>query len=55
MPPYDSWNKIDEDEDEELQDTPVRLLITGFRTGFTAPIIVSRWQERRDFILYRLL
>ena len=40
MPPFDSWNKIDEDEDEELLDTPVRLLITVFRTDFTTPIIV---------------
>ena len=23
MPPYDDWNKIDEEEDEELQDTSV--------------------------------
>ena len=23
MPPYDDWNKIDEDEDEELQDISV--------------------------------
>lgn len=26
MPPYDDWNKFDEDEDEELQDTSVRAL-----------------------------
>lgn len=24
MPPYDDWNKIDEEEEEELQDTSVR-------------------------------
>jgi len=24
MSPYDDWNKLDEDEDEELQDTSVR-------------------------------
>lgn len=23
MPPYDDWNKIDEDEEEELQDASV--------------------------------
>src|SRR6266511_2392446 len=26
MPPYDDWNKIDEEEDEELQDTSVTEL-----------------------------
>ena len=26
MPPYDDWNKIDEEEDEELQDASVILL-----------------------------
>jgi hypothetical protein len=29
MPPYDDWNKFDEDEDEELQDTSVRTLAIG--------------------------
>jgi hypothetical protein len=29
MPPYDDWNKFDEDEDEELQDTSVRVLAIG--------------------------
>lgn len=24
MSPYDDWNKLDEDEDEELQDSSVR-------------------------------
>jgi hypothetical protein len=26
MAPYDDWNKLDEDEDEELQDSSVRAL-----------------------------
>jgi len=26
MSPYDDWNKLDEDEEEELQDTSVRAL-----------------------------
>ena len=26
MPPYDDWNKLDEEEDEELQDNSVRAL-----------------------------
>lgn len=26
MPPFDDWNVIDEEEDEELQDTSVGLL-----------------------------
>lgn len=26
MAPYDDWNKLDEEEDEELQDTSVRML-----------------------------
>jgi len=26
MPPYDDWNKIDEEEDDELLDTSVTLL-----------------------------
>ena len=25
MPPYDDWNKIDEEEDDELQDTSVSM------------------------------
>ncbi len=25
MAPYDDWNKVDDDEDEELQDTSVSL------------------------------
>jgi hypothetical protein len=29
MPPYDDWNKFDEDEDEELQDTSVRAFPIG--------------------------
>jgi hypothetical protein len=29
MPPYDDWNKFDEDEDEELQDTSVRVYLIG--------------------------
>ena len=26
MAPYDDWNKADDEEDEELQDSSVRLL-----------------------------
>lgn len=26
MAPYDDWNKIDDDEDEELQDTSVSTM-----------------------------
>jgi hypothetical protein len=26
MAPYDDWNRIDDEEEEELQDTSVRLL-----------------------------
>ena len=29
MPPYDDWNKLDEEEDEELQDNSVRALSSG--------------------------
>lgn len=25
MPPYDDWNKIDEEDEEEVQDTSVSL------------------------------
>lgn len=28
MPPYEDWNKIDEEEDEELQDASVSILNT---------------------------
>lgn len=29
MPPYDDWNMIDEEEDEELQDSSVSRGLSG--------------------------
>ena len=29
MPPFDDWNVIDDEEDEELQDTSVSLSLLG--------------------------
>lgn len=34
MPPYDDWNKIDEDEDEELQDISVSTWLQQNKTRF---------------------
>lgn len=59
MPPYDDWNKIDEEDEEEVQDTSVSLFGNFvFSHVFTHILYVTivLWREkRRDFVLYWLL
>jgi hypothetical protein len=58
MPPYDDWNKIDDEEDEELQDASVSY--SGVATPMAAThllyslvyCIASGDQEGRYSILY---
>lgn len=55
MPPYDDWNKIDEEEEEELQDTSVGFWsLESCIQAYTWLEDVRR-EERRDSLLYRLL
>ena len=35
MPPYDDWNKIDDEEDEELQDASVSTWLQQTGRGLT--------------------
>ena len=42
MAPFDDWNKIDEDEEEELQDSSVRSIrATSGRHGITEYWLLS--------------
>lgn len=49
MAPYDDWNKVDEEEDEELQDFSVRLDVHFL--GHIL-IILQYLEGRRDVILF---
>jgi hypothetical protein len=52
MPPYEDWNKIDEDEDDELQDTSVSAMNTS-RLGHLNPWhAVFRREEGRYPLLH---
>jgi len=51
MPPFDHWDKLDEDEDEELQDTSVRpLFITTSPVPLT--LTIQYFEGKRDVILF---
>lgn len=41
MPPYDDWNRIDDEEDDELQDD-VRIMSVHQRTILTYTPSISR-------------
>jgi len=50
MPPYEDWNKLDEEEDEELQDNSVRALAVP-------PLVVANpsvqlFEKSHDVILF---
>jgi hypothetical protein len=48
MAPYDDWNKIDEEEDEELQDTSVSGADDArFYDRLTAMIFLSTLKGRK--------
>lgn len=51
MPPYDDWNQIDEEEDEELQDSSVGL--PNEIGGVTCELILLQaFESKRDVILF---
>ena len=53
MAPYDDWNKIEDDEDEELQDYSVRYIaIEASEITSIFGHVALRRQERRDPILH---
>jgi ATP-dependent DNA helicase 2 subunit 1 len=54
MSPYDGWNNLDEDEDEELQDTSVRALLQ-LAPRFRLTIGLPQYFERKhDVILFAI-
>ena len=50
MPSYDDWNKIDEEEDEELQDVSVSTWLQANRTRFDS--LNQIYEAKRDVILF---
>lgn len=55
MSPYDDWNHLDEDEDEELQDTSVRTPAIGSTATNRTHISSLQFFERKhDVILFAI-
>ncbi len=55
MAPYDDWNKLDEEEEEELQDNSVRALFDfQWQPTSVSPIAVLREESRCHLVCYRL-
>ena len=52
MPAYEDWNKIDEDVEEELLDTSVRLDWLPDRRILPQPVSDLRREERCDSLLH---
>lgn len=55
MAPYDDWNRLDEEEDEELQDTSVSVHHISSNDKVELSCQVLRRKERCYIIRYRLL
>jgi ATP-dependent DNA helicase 2 subunit 1 len=54
MAPYDDWNKVDEEEDEELQENSVRsLVIVWWPTRLTISIL-QYFERKHDVILFAI-
>lgn len=53
MPPYDDWNKIDDEEEEEIQDASVSRLDARCSVLLSHYEVLRR-EERRHPVLYRL-
>jgi hypothetical protein len=56
MAPYDDWNKLDEEEEDELQDNSVRSLsYPPVAPDLISPITAFREKSRCHLICHRLL
>lgn len=51
MPPYEDWNNIDDEEDEELQDASVSYHFWGNISVFL-DLYVQQFEGKRDVILF---
>jgi ATP-dependent DNA helicase 2 subunit 1 len=54
MPSYDDWNKFDEDEDEELQDTSVRTFAIGPMVTRLTIGLLQYFDRKHDVILFAI-
>jgi ATP-dependent DNA helicase 2 subunit 1 len=56
MAPYDDWNRLDEEEDQELEDTSVRVLgytvVSDSANDYTS--CFQFYDARKDIILFAI-